>query len=342
MGCTGLVGQQFIKMLSNHPYFEISCLTASSNSEGKKYNEVVNWMLKGEIPNIVKNLIIEKTSIETFIKNNIKIVFSALPSSVAKDIEIELRNNGLYIFSNASAHRMNEEIPIIIPEINPEHFELAEKQKNKYGGFVITNSNCTTSGFVMALKPILNLKLKSAIITTYQSISGAGRKGIPAMSIFGNVIPYIKDEEEKIERETKKILGQLVNGKIKEKEIEVIANCARVPVPFGHLECITLEFEREINESLFIKNLINFKGEPQKLRLPSAPERPIILINEKDRPQPIFDIHTEKGMAVVIGRIRRKNNKISFFLHVNNLVRGAAGTSVLNAEYALKKEIIEN
>lgn len=341
MGCTGLVGQQFVKMLSNHPYFEITCLTASKNSEGKEYGKAVSWMIGDKIPEQVKNLIIQKTSTEIFLKNDVRIVFSALPSPVAKDIEMELRKSGIYVFSNASAYRMNPEIPIIIPEINPEHFELAIKQKMKYGGFIITNSNCTTSGFAFSLKPILDLEPISAIVTTYQAISGAGRKGLASMYILGNVIPFIKEEEEKIERESRKILGEVVNGEIKEREIKIIANCARVPVIFGHLESITLEFKNDIDLELFINKLKKFKGEPQKLNLPSAPKNPIIISEEKDRPQPSFDANNENGMSVTIGRIRKKYNRISFFLLVNNLVRGAAGTSVLNAEYAFKKKIIE-
>lgn len=341
MGCTGLVGQQFVRILSHHPYFEISCLTASQKSEKKKYGDIVNWGFEDEIPSSLKDSVIERTCVETFLRNKVKIVFSALPSPIAKNIEIELRNNGIYVFSNSSAHRMNEEVPIIIPEINPEHFELAKKQKSKYGGFIVTNSNCTTSGFVLSLKPVIEFTIKSVTVSTYQSISGAGRKGIAGMDILGNIIPYIKGEEEKIERETKKILGEIKNGKIVERDMEIIANCCRVPVNFGHLESITIEFEREVDLQSFIQSLKNFKSEPQKLKLPSAPENPIIVKNENDRPQPLFDFKNCNGMAITVGRIRKKNNKISFFLLVNNLIRGAAGTSVLNAEYTLKKKIIE-
>ena len=341
MGCTGLVGQQFVKMLSHHPYFEISCLTASPKSEKKKYNNTVNWRFENKIPSNLKDSVIEKTCVETFLRNKVKIVFSALPSPVAKNIEIELRNSGIYVFSNSSAHRMDEEIPIIIPEVNSEHFELAKKQKNKYGGFIVTNSNCTTFGLVLSLKPIIKFGIKSIIVSTYQSVSGAGRKGVAGMEILGNIIPYIKGEEEKIVKETGKILGEVKNGRIVKKNIEIIANCCRVPVNVGHLESITIEFEKEIDLQDFEESLKNFKSEPQRLKLPSAPENPIIISKENNRPQPYLDSKNCNGMAITVGRIRKKNNKISFFLLINNLVRGAAGTSILNAEYALKKKIIE-
>ncbi len=345
LGCTGLVGQYFIKFLANHPIFEIKVLTASERSAKKKFGESVKWMGDGNIPEKIRNMEIKFTLEKNILNSEAKIIFSTLPSSVAGSLEESLRRKGLAIFSNSSSHRMDFNVPILIPEINPDHLQLAEIQKKKFGGFIITNSNCTTSGLALALKPLLNFGIKRVFMSSYQSISGAGRRGLPSIDILGNAIPFIKEEEEKVEKETKKILGKLKEDVIENFEIEIIVNCCRVPVRVGHLESVMVELEEDISLKEINEIFDNFKGEPQRLKLPTAPEKPLIVRFEEDRPQPEIDSDSgvperAKGMAVSIGRIRKKGKFLFFFLLVNNLIRGAAGGSILNAEFAYYRGII--
>lgn len=346
MGCTGLVGQQFIKMLNGHPYFEIAALCSSEKSTGKTYCDAVDWIVGGEVPECVRNSIITETSVDAIKRKKVEIVFSALPSAAANEIERALTREKIYIFSNASAHRMDSDVPILIPEVNAEHFSLIKDQASKGNGFIVTNSNCSVSGLVLGLKPLLNYGLKSVIVTTYQALSGAGRHGVLSLDILGNVIPYIKDEEEKMERETKKILGIIDNGKVKDADLEVNTSCSRVPSRDGHLESIVVELDENINIKTLSEALRSFRGIPQDLKLPTAPESPIIVRTEENRPQPLLDRgagtpERAKGMAVTVGRIRKKGNKINFFLLVHNTIRGAAGTCILNAELAVKKSLIK-
>jgi aspartate-semialdehyde dehydrogenase len=345
MGCTGIVGQQFVRMLDGHPYFEVSALFASNRSEGKRYCDAVDWIVSENIPECVRDLVIMDASVEAVKKMGVGIVFSALPTAVAKDIENALRREGVYVFSNASAHRMDNDVPMLIPEVNPTHLELVEAQISRYGGFIVTNSNCSTTGLVMALKPLLKRGLNSVIVTTYQALSGAGRRGVASLDILGNIIPYIKGEEEKIERETIKILGNLHHGGIRGADIEVNASCCRIPVKDGHLESVIVELDEDLDIETISKTLSSFKGIPQDMRLPTAPEAPIILRTEDNRPQPALDVYAgaperAKGMAITVGRIRKKDNRINFFLLVHNTIRGAAGTCILNAELAVEKNYI--
>lgn len=345
LGCTGLVGQFFVKLLYNHPFFEIGLLTASESSKGKRLGELLEWGDKGNFSEELKGKEIKVTSVIEILNSGVKVVFSALPSSIAGPVEGELREKGLFVFSNSSFYRMDPHVPIMIPEINPNHIFLCEAQREKFGGFILTNSNCTTSGLVLSLKPLLDFGVKRVFISSYQSISGAGRKGLPSMDILGNLIPYIKDEEEKIERETKKILGSLKDGKIEAMDIDLIANCCRVPVRIGHLESVVVELERDFSLEEIFNAFDNFQGVPQEAKLPSAPEKPLIVRQEQNRPQPELDSDAgtperAKGMAVSIGRIRKRGKFLSFFLLVNNLIRGSAGGSVLNAEFAYYKGIL--
>ncbi len=345
LGCTGLVGQFFIKLLEDHPIFEINLLTASERSAKRRFAETAKWMLPTEIPEKVKNMEVEFTSEGIVASHGVKIVFSSLPSSIAARIERNLRERGLFIFSNSSANRMDEIVPILIPEINPDHLKLAASQKKKYGGFIITNSNCTTSGLVLALKPLLDLGIKKIFMSSYQSISGAGRRGLPSMDILGNAIPFIRDEEEKVEQETRKILGSLRENAVENREIDMFVNCCRVPTKMGHLESVVVELQNDFTLEEILERFESFKGEPQNLNLPTAPERPLIVKLEEDRPQPEIDSDAgfpgrAKGMAVSIGRLRKKRRFLSFFLVVNNLIRGAAGGTILSAEFACYKGIL--
>jgi aspartate-semialdehyde dehydrogenase len=347
MGCTGLVGQQFIRMLENHPYFEVAALSASSKSVGKRFYEAVDWITANRIPEEVKNITLAEIDPQTLKRMGIQVLFSALPSDVAKEMEKKLAQEGFYIFSNAGAFRMDKNVPIVIPEVNPEHFDLIKTQSWCGGGFIVTNSNCATTGLVLGLKPLFKFGLKSVTVTTFQALSGAGRRGLASLDILGNVIPYIKDEEDKIEREVKKIFGQIRNGSVHQAPMEIIASCCRVPTRDGHLESILVETEADPDIETVLKAFYLYQGIPQKMALPSAPEKPIILVEKPDRPQPRLDTKAgyperARGMAVTIGRVRKKGqNKINFFLLVHNTIRGAAGTCILNAEYAVMSDYIQ-
>jgi len=345
LGCTGLVGQQFIKMLEGHPYFEVVALFSSKKSAGKKYGEAVDWSLGEDIPVYARDLIIHDTSVDLSRNKEVEIAFSALPSATAQKIEVALARDGTCVFSNASAHRLDPYVPILIPEVNPEHLELVKNQCCPSQGFIVTNSNCSTAGLAIVLKPLLSFGLRSVIVTTYQAISGAGRKGLSALDIWDNIIPFIRDEEDKIERETKKILGKIEEGGIREADLEVNASCGRVSTRVGHLESISVELDEDVDPETMARILSLFRGIPQDLKLPTAPETPIIVRTEENRPQPCLDKEAgtpqrAKGMAVTVGRIRKKNKRLNFFLLVNNLIRGAAGTCLLNAEFSLKKGLI--
>ncbi len=342
LGATGMIGQHFIRILENHPYFEVSAVTASQQSQGKEYRAATDWIVSDSIPESVGQKLIIATESQDILKQDIDLVFSALPSSIAFDIESELAQGGLPVFSNASAHRMDDDVPILIPEINPDHLELVKTQD--YGdGFIVTNSNCSTSGLVFGLKPLQKFGINSVIVSTYQAVSGAGRNGISSVDILGNVIPFIFNEEEKMVTETKEILGNLDDGKVKPAVFDVNASCIRVPVYDGHLESIVVDLEEsvEIDDIRSIMN--NFSGEPQSLNLPTAPVHPIVVLDEPDRPQPKRDLSLKKGdlgMAVKIGRIRRQRSRLNMILLVHNTIRGAAGASVLNAEFSMVKGVL--
>jgi len=346
MGCTGLVGQQFVRMLDAHPSFEVVMLTASINSAGKRYGEIADWIVSEHIPAYAADMMVKETSLKAFAESEAKVIFSALPAPVARDIEKELVKEGYQVFSNASAYRMDPEVPVIIPEVNPEHLDLVKVQDLGNGGFIVTNSNCSTAGMVMLLKPLMKFGINSVTVTTYQALSGAGRRGVASLAILGNVIPHIKNEEEKMETETLKILGILHKGKIKNADLMVNASCCRVPVRDGHLESVVIELHENNELETITDALRSFKSIPQVLKLPTAPESPLIVRTEDDRPQPALDAYNgtperARGMAVTVGRIRKKANKFNFFLLSHNTIRGAAGTCILNAEYAYARKYIK-
>jgi len=347
LGCTGLVGQQFVRMLLDHPNFEITALTASAGSEGKKYSEVSDQTQDISFPQNIRDIRLFNTSVDAVAKIGAKVVFSALPAHIAEDIEKPLAARGIFVFSNARTNRMEPKVPILIPEVNPEHLMIVAKSVSEKKGYIVTNSNCSTTGLVIALKPLVDFGIRSVIVSTYQAISGAGRKGLSAFEITGNIIPYIKDEEEKVERETAKILGKLINGCFKPANIVVNASCCRVPVLDGHLETVTVELEREVDIEILSESIRSFRGIPQYLTLPTAPEIPIIVREEKNRPQPVLDVYAgsperARGMAISVGRIRKKSRRINFVLLVHNTIRGAAGTCILNAEFALSQGLLGN
>jgi aspartate-semialdehyde dehydrogenase len=346
LGCTGLVGQQFIRMLDGHPYFEMATVTASPHSAGKKYGSAVAWSVGGEVPEFARGLEIQDSTPEAVRAGEARVVFSALPSAAADRLEPELRRQGLFVFSNASSRRLDGDVPVMIPEVNPAHLDLARGQASVFGGAILANSNCSTSGLVMVLKPLEALGLESVTVSTYQAISGAGRRGLAAMDIAANVIPYIRDEEEKMARESKKILGRLDGGRIVASPLEVNASCCRVPVLNGHLLSLKLDFSRDVEVRAFKQALSGFRGLPQEMELPTAPERPLIVRLEEDRPQPVLDVQAgrperARGMAVTVGRVRGGGRGVNCWALVHNTIRGAAGSCLLNAELALRQGLFQ-
>lgn len=337
LGCTGLVGQRFVQLLAEHPYFELEFLAASEKSTGKSYGSLSKWLLDTTIPENLKNLKVK--NLEDVDKSEAELLFSALPAEIAKEVELKYAKKGFKIFSNTSAFRMHSQVPILVPEVNPEHLELVKYWEK---GFIVTNPNCTTAGLVLGLKPLMEFGIKNVVVSTYQALSGAGYPGVASLDILGNVIPFIEEEEEKVERESKKILGKLKNKKILYAEFEVTASCARVPVRDGHLESVVVELEKDLELDDVKKAFSQFRALPQKLKLPTAPQKPIIVLNAANRPQPALDAYAgepnrARGMAVSIGRLKKIGRKIRFFLLSHNTIRGAAGCSLLNAELALKE-----
>ncbi len=332
-----MVGQRFVKFLSEHPWFNLTALTASERSAGKKYSEAVNWVLNEEIPSSVKDMEVKRT--EPGVKGDI--AFSALPSDIADEVEIDFAESGYAIASNASSHRMDKDVPLVIPEVNPSHLELIEEQQEKRGwdGFLVTNPNCSTIILTLPLKPIRdNFGVSGVKAVTLQAVSGAGYNGVPSMGIIDNAIPYISGEEEKMEKESKKLFGSLKNnGELSFSSMDVSAQCNRIPVTDGHMESVWIEINEEVSPSEIEGVCENFVGEPQELDLPSAPKKPIFVNKKSDRPQPRLDRDKGNGMSVSVGRIRGGRSEFKLTILGHNTVRGAAGASILNAELLIKK-----
>ena len=345
LGATGMIGQRFIQMLEDHPYFEIEGLYASERSNGKKLSEVLkvrdHVYLDETMDMEIQTMDIKKISA------NCRIAFSGIPSDLAGPTETELAGEGVAVFTNAGSHRMDEHVPILIPEVNPDQIESIKDQPTySNGGYIITNANCSSTGIAAPLAAINNAYgLKQVFVSTYQALSGAGYPGVPSLDAVGNVVPYIGGEEEKMESELAKMLGTYSDGKFNFAGFKVMANCARVPVIDGHLESLVLELEQQPTLEELDACLSGFRGEPQELGLPSAPEQPIIVRKEANRPQPVFDAMAgrparAKGMAVTIGRLRQGNGYYKAFAMSHNTLRGGAGGSVLNAELAKARGLL--
>jgi len=332
LGATGTVGQKFITLLHEHPYFTIRELVASPRNEGKTYREACAWKQNTTIPSEIASMKLKTTSTPL----SSTILFSGLDSSVAGEVESNYADQGHIIISNSKNHRMDPTVPLVIPEINPDHFALLADQRWKGG--VITNSNCSTMFLAMALAPIEETFGITAVqVSTMQAISGSGYPGVPSYDIIGNVIPYISGEEEKMEEETQKILGTLVDNRIQDAEFAVSAQCNRVPVVDGHTETISVGLREKATPEEVSRVMAAFRGLPQKLQLPSAPPQPLLLMEEADRPQPARDVWLENGMATLVGRIRTcPVLDIRMVVLGHNTVRGAAGAAVLNAEALYK------
>ena len=337
LGATGSVGQKFIELLANHPWFEISELCASDKSAGKKYKEAVDWFLPSPLPENVKEIIVQKC--EPILKS--KVVFSGLDSNVAGEIETEFAKTGYKVISNSKNHRMDNDVPLLIPEVNPDHLELIKTQS--YGeGCIVTNPNCSVIGLVIALKPLLdNFGLESVNVVTMQAISGAGHPRVVNLDIEDNVLPFIKGEEPKVEAEPLKILGKLNNNQILFNDFKINAQCNRVNVSDGHTECVQVNLKKKVSADEIIQTWKNFESVPQNLKLPLAPIKPIHYNEDETFPQPKHQRDADKGMAVSIGRLRKdKIFDYSFVILSHNTVRGAAGGAILCAELMKAKSII--
>ncbi len=333
LGATGMVGQRFVERLVDHPFFELVAVAASGRSAGKRYCEAAKWFIGEEMPAEVRDMVVKEVDPS---KIKADIVFSALPSAVARKVEPEFAEAGFIVASNASAYRMAEDVPLLIPEVNPEHLDMIEVQQDRRGwdGAIITNPNCTTIMAVLSMKPIYDsFGIKEAFVVSMQGLSGAGYAGVPSMAIVDNVIPYIKGEEEKVEEEGLKILGSFNGSEIEPAEIRISASCNRVPVLEGHTEAVFIKAANEWGLEGVIEALREFKALPQELGLPTAPENPVVVREEPDRPQPRLDRYNQGGMAVAVGRIRRcPVLDFKYIVMGHNTIRGAAGASILNAE----------
>ena len=339
LGATGNVGQIFVQLLDGHPWFKISVVAASERSKGRTYGEASRWRQSTPIPKAVAQL--DVVDIEPEAVKDVDVVFSALPSAVAGKAEEAFALAGYVVVSNASAHRMDPDVPMMNPEINCSHVSLIEEQrrKRKWDGAIVTNPNCSTTVLSLALKPIYDeFGINSVIVSTMQAISGAGYPGVASLNIIDNVIPYIGGEEEKMETEMQKILG----SPSEPADFKVSASCHRVPTIDGHMEAVFVNTKKEAEPNAVAEAMENFVGEPQKLNLPSAPEKPVIVMKERDRPQTRLDRMEGKGMSTVVGRIRKDPvlNGVKFLALGHNTIRGAAGCGVLNAEYLKVKKFI--
>ena len=341
LGATGMVGQRFIQLLDGHPLFEVSEVAASERSANHTYAEVMQgrWKVEGDIPSRVAHLTVK----ECVPKLDCRVVFSALDSSVAGPVEEEFAKSGYVVSSNSRNHRMDPDVPLLIPEVNAAHVDIIPQQKKRWGsdGYIITNPNCAAIGLVMALAPLYKqFGLDKVIVTTFQALSGAGYPGVPSLDIIDNVVPYISGEEPKVETEPHKILGKLQGGNFIAANMHISASCTRVNVQDGHLESVNIGLKKKASLNDLIESWEKF--DPLKgLGLPFAPSPPLSYRREDDRPQPRRDRKEQRGMACVIGRLRKCSIlDYKFFVLSHNTIRGAAGAAILNAEYLYKKDLL--
>jgi aspartate-semialdehyde dehydrogenase len=325
-----MVGQQFIALLADHPWFKVEWLGASQRSEGKAFRDAAAWRLPNRLPDDVAHRVVEAATPG----NAPHLIFSGLDGSVAGEIEDAFATAGHIIVSNSRNHRMEANVPLLIPEVNADHLALLDVQsKAGWRGRIVTNPNCSTVVLATALAPLRQFGLTTTMITTLQAISGAGYPGVPSWDIIGNVIPFIGGEEEKIESETRKILGSLSNGRVEFHAVKISATSTRVPVQNGHTESIAIGLEQKPTPEAIIDAWTSFRGRPQALDLPTAPKQPILYLTESNRPQPILDANREGGMTVTVGRLRRcPLLDYKFIALGHNTIRGAAGAAILNAE----------
>ncbi|MFL6333916.1 MAG: aspartate-semialdehyde dehydrogenase [Pyrinomonadaceae bacterium] len=333
LGATGTVGQRFIQLLENHPQFEVAALAASDRSQGKAYSEACAWRLPGDMPEAVRGMKVQAPEPPL----DCELVFSSLPGDIARETEESFARAGHAVISNSSALRMDEDVPLLIPEVNHEHLAQLDTQKSRRGlerGMIVTNPNCSTIMLVLALAPLhARFGVEACVATTLQALSGAGYPGVASLDAVDNVIPYIGSEEEKIETETLKILGRFENGGIQHAPFKVSAQVHRVNVSDGHMAAVRVKLARRATLEELRDAFSSFTSLPQELRLHTAPARPILVREEPDRPQPRLDRDAGRGMSVTVGRILPDNVLDYRFVALShNTVRGAAGAAILNAE----------
>jgi aspartate-semialdehyde dehydrogenase len=351
LGATGIAGQQFLPFLTGHPYFNLKVLSASSRSAGKLYKDAAKWYQDSYMPEEYANMTVIST--EDALKNaDFDILFCALPSEIAEEFEPMFAEKGVTVFSDAGCFRKEKDIPVMIPEINYQHIKLLSAQRKNRGwkGGIVKNPNCTTVAAAMALGPLRKYGIKRVFLSSMQAVSGAGYDGVPSMMITDNVVPYIGGEEEKVEFENLKILGELdeTSGEVKLLPAIFSASCHRVHTLYGHLEALFVEFEKEVDIDEVKNSIKNFTSKPQELNLPTAPKIPIYLTEDPYRPQTRLDRNAGeplrcRGMAATVGRVRYdhdEKNRIKLITLAHNSVRGAAGNLVLTAELAKAEGLI--
>jgi aspartate-semialdehyde dehydrogenase len=331
LGATGMVGQQFIKQLADHPWFRPVWLGASERSEGKTYADAASWRLSSPMPDDLRAVRVDSCTPG----RGPHLMFSALDANAAKDVEPAFAQAGHLVISNARSYRMDPLVPLLIPEVNPDHLALLPAQRRERGwrGAIVTNPNCSTVVLSLALAPLRQFGIRSVMVTTLQAVSGAGYPGVASLDIIGNVVPAISGEEEKIESEPQKILGTLQGSSVAPHRMVISAQTTRVPVVDGHTESVSIAFDTQPSADDVVAALRSFRGRPQELKLPTAPPSPIVWTQAGDRPQPRLDVERDGGMTITVGRVRKcPVLDIKFIALGHNTIRGAAGAAVLNAE----------
>ena len=338
LGATGMVGQRFIQLLNNHPWFEIAWLAASDRSAGKRYDEACKWRLDTPLPLAIGRMQVQPNTPEGCEGELPSIIFAALDADIARELEPKFAAAGCAVISNSSAFRMVEDVPLVVPEVNADHLALLETQSWRKanggrGGYIVTNPNCCAIGLVMALKPLeARFGIESLFVSTMQAVSGAGYPGVASLDILGNVVPFIKNEEEKLQEEVGKLLGRVIGGGVEMLPARVSAHCNRVPVEDGHTECVSIKFKDKATREEVLAAWSEFAPLTGQ-HLPSAPMLPIEFDNGIDRPQPRLDRMRGQGMAATVGRLRECTLlDWKFVVLSHNTIRGAAGAAVLNAE----------
>lgn len=340
LGATGMVGQHFVNFLRNHPWFELTWAGASDRSAGKLYSEATAWRLEGDLPAAVAGLTVRACEPG----NAPRLVFSAMDASVATEIELAFAAAGHVVVSNSRNHRMEPDIPLLVPEVNHDHLRAIPVQQRIRGwkGQIVTNPNCSTIVMTLSLAPLKQFGIKRIVASTLQAISGAGYPGVASMDITANVIPFIGGEEAKMESETQKILGDYIDGEFRPLDARVSAHCNRVPVVDGHVVCMSVELDRKPGLEAIRRAFEDYTSLPQERRLPSAPLHPVIYLGQPDRPQPRRDAFRENGMAVTVGRLREcPVFDYKFVACGHNTIRGAAGAAVLNAELMFSEGLLD-
>lgn len=344
LGATGTVGQRFIQLLNDHPWFEITWLAASDRSAGKRYADAAKWKLDTPMPARIAEMVLQPNTPAANTGEIPKIIFASVDSDIAKELEPLFADAGCAVISNSSAFRMTADVPLVIPEVNADHLSLLQQQAvytSSNGGYIVTNPNCSAIGLVLALKPLHDaFGIDALFVTTMQAVSGAGYPGVPSLDILGNVVPFIKNEEEKLQEEVGKLLGTFSGSGIDMLPAKVSAHCNRVAVIDGHTECVSIKFAKPATREAILAAWASFQPLKQH-HLPTAPDQPVMVTDAPDRPQPRFDVAAGNGMSTTVGRLREcPLLDWKFVLLSHNVLRGAAGAAVLNAEVLARLDLL--